>query len=571
MSDPFEPNKAQSNDAGNKQRALDRERALERIFVYQAVEFGYLTQDQLIECIAEQEGSSQAIALLTICKQKKYLTESQVRHLMSKRGVFKFSSLEPREERQPVAPPVFREIPEPILHPAVPLEAKVERLLEEKDRQLEREQKQREFLKRQVGTLEQRVQNSEKEKLEFVTKYQSDIATLNAQLEYYRSLNAEQKLKDLEKKLEEKQQKCQVLFKLVEQNREELQESEEQKLKAEGELQKNSKELEFLQEKLDKENKEKIRLKKDLQESEENLARLGKDLESLRIEKKRVTVAMVKQDASAKSAEGPCAGRECDDYTKLARELEEKGILESRLRQQEATLLQQLEKANKDHELLQEQLRQEKNGLREQWEQEKAKMEEELHKLKVSLETDVTQYRQKNEQLEAKVQQYQHSLGFDDQEKQKKVLQQQLEEEQQKSKAEEEKRIQLAQQMEKIQQEMANFRQLVIAGELKAGTSLLGSGGESYIIQKVLGRGGMGITYSALRNSDQFTVVVKTLLPEALGDMKVLMRFVQEARTIMTFEHENLVRGLDVYQGRNFSYFVMEFLDGESVENILEE
>jgi serine/threonine-protein kinase len=66
-------------------------------------------------------------------------------------------------------------------------------------------------------------------------------------------------------------------------------------------------------------------------------------------------------------------------------------------------------------------------------------------------------------------------------------------------------------------------------------------------------------------------VVVKTLFPEMMNDMKVVMRFVQEARTIMSFEHENLVRGYDVQQGQSLSYFVMEFLDGQSVEDILED
>ena len=51
----------------------------------------------------------------------------------------------------------------------------------------------------------------------------------------------------------------------------------------------------------------------------------------------------------------------------------------------------------------------------------------------------------------------------------------------------------------------------------------------------------------------------------------LVMRFVQEARTIMSFEHENLVKGYDLQQGKSGSYFVMEFLDGESVEEMLEE
>ena len=65
--------------------ALSKKRALERIFVFQAVEYGYLTQEQLKECITEHEQCDPPIPLLTICKQKGYLTPSQVNHLMSRR------------------------------------------------------------------------------------------------------------------------------------------------------------------------------------------------------------------------------------------------------------------------------------------------------------------------------------------------------------------------------------------------------------------------------------------------------------------------------------------------------
>ena len=65
--------------------SLSKKKALERIFVDQAVEYGYLTCEQFKECIDEHEKCELPVPLLTICKQKGFVSPSQVNHLMSKR------------------------------------------------------------------------------------------------------------------------------------------------------------------------------------------------------------------------------------------------------------------------------------------------------------------------------------------------------------------------------------------------------------------------------------------------------------------------------------------------------
>lgn len=122
-----------------------------------------------------------------------------------------------------------------------------------------------------------------------------------------------------------------------------------------------------------------------------------------------------------------------------------------------------------------------------------------------------------------------------------------------------------------LRNEVESSRQVYQGGELSPGAILKGSGGEHYVIRDVLGTGGMGITYSAMRSSDQTTVVIKMLLQEAMLKTKQLMRFVHEAHTILSLDHQNLVHGYDFQQERNFSYLVMEFIDGESVEEMLDD
>ena len=78
---------------------------------------------------------------------------------------------------------------------------------------------------------------------------------------------------------------------------------------------------------------------------------------------------------------------------------------------------------------------------------------------------------------------------------------------------EREKREEAEIMIEKIQHETQSLRQLTKDGELATGTHLKGSEEENYIIKKKIGKGGMGVTYSAVRTSDSKKVAIKTLLP----------------------------------------------------------
>jgi serine/threonine-protein kinase len=87
---------------------------------------------------------------------------------------------------------------------------------------------------------------------------------------------------------------------------------------------------------------------------------------------------------------------------------------------------------------------------------------------------------------------------------------------------------------------------------------------------KSLGAGGMGEVALVRDHDIGREVAIKRMLPEAVRPA-TLARFVEEVRTIGTLEHPGIIPihdvGLDA-QGRYF--FVMKFVDGDTLEHIIE-
>ncbi|NUM36158.1 MAG: protein kinase [Candidatus Brocadiae bacterium] len=564
--------------------ALSKKRALERIFVFQAVEYGYLTQEQLRECIAEHEQCDPPIPLLTICKQKGYLTPSQVNHLMSRRldasAAKAFGEeLSQREEKEDgkkgsAVAASIESIPEQTTQMTLIAredKEEYERRLQEKERLLEREQKQRDFLRKKVEELEEKLRSFESHK-------KNAISSIDNELNSYKEINnqKEELIQSLQEQLEQKdvfvkrvQQKSKGLFNLVEQQSSELQKLEEQKLKLEAQTEKLTKAEEFLNNKLEKETSEKSRLKQDIDKLQDTLNTITDELEELRSAKKNLEreakPIALPAELTVLEQEKKQLEQKTREQTRIIAKLQAQDLIQTNFEQQ-------VEEMKKSFEQQKKEMIQEKKQLLDQFEQEKKQHEKTLHEIKISLESELSQYKQKSENLELKLQQYQSSLtNWDAQEQEKENIRKQIEEHVQKKKEIEKEKVSLEIRVKDLERKISAFQQVSTNVELESGVMLPGSEGEYYVIQKILGRGGMGIAYSALRGSDEKIVVVKTLLPEAMCDMKVVMRFIQEARTILEFDHENLVHGYDFQQGKSLSYFVMEYLDGESAETILDE
>jgi serine/threonine protein kinase len=84
-----------------------------------------------------------------------------------------------------------------------------------------------------------------------------------------------------------------------------------------------------------------------------------------------------------------------------------------------------------------------------------------------------------------------------------------------------------------------------------------------------IGQGGMGIVFKA-RHVALETVVAVKVLPENLAqDPEFVARFHREARVMAQLRHESIVRVLDIETEGTVHFFVMEYVEGPSLAEIL--
>ncbi|MBP3548372.1 MAG: protein kinase [Alistipes sp.] len=121
--------------------------------------------------------------------------------------------------------------------------------------------------------------------------------------------------------------------------------------------------------------------------------------------------------------------------------------------------------------------------------------------------------------------------------------------------------------------------------QLQPGT-LLKAG--SYRIIRTLGRGGFGITYLAEQVMVRRQVCVKEFFPkdyykrdgdtrnitlssDGFGQMmdKFKTKFLKEAQIIAGLDHPNIIRIHDVFEENGTAYYVMEYIEGESLQSIV--
>ncbi len=100
--------------------------------------------------------------------------------------------------------------------------------------------------------------------------------------------------------------------------------------------------------------------------------------------------------------------------------------------------------------------------------------------------------------------------------------------------------------------------------------SLLGQTFGDFEIQAELGRGGMGVVYKAWQKSLERPVAMKFLLAEHASNPQLLARFLAEARAAASLTHPNIVSVYQVGECVAGPYFVMEFIDGPSLETVLQ-
>lgn len=111
--------------------------------------------------------------------------------------------------------------------------------------------------------------------------------------------------------------------------------------------------------------------------------------------------------------------------------------------------------------------------------------------------------------------------------------------------------------------------------------------GGKYVIEQEIGQGGFGITYRAVQTGLNRTVCVKEFFPagKCVRDThsrtvciqgiaepvfeKYRNAFVTEAKMLATLHHPNIVEVIDVFDENDTSYMIMDFIAGQSLQNIV--
>lgn len=92
-----------------------------------------------------------------------------------------------------------------------------------------------------------------------------------------------------------------------------------------------------------------------------------------------------------------------------------------------------------------------------------------------------------------------------------------------------------------------------------------------YRIVEEIGRGGMAIVYKAKDIKDNNVVAVKVLKHEYMKDKKFLERFKRESEASLYLNHCNIVKAYDVGQTIDLRYIVMEYVDGITLKEYIEQ
>jgi len=109
-----------------------------------------------------------------------------------------------------------------------------------------------------------------------------------------------------------------------------------------------------------------------------------------------------------------------------------------------------------------------------------------------------------------------------------------------------------------------------------------------YEIVKVLGQGGFGITYLAIHTLLDKKVAIKEFFPKDFCDRdsdtshitlgtsssaglvsKLRVKFVKEAKNIAKLNHPNIVPIQDIFEENNTAYYLMDYIEGESLGDII--
>src|ERR671915_2393134 len=100
--------------------------------------------------------------------------------------------------------------------------------------------------------------------------------------------------------------------------------------------------------------------------------------------------------------------------------------------------------------------------------------------------------------------------------------------------------------------------------------TLRGALAERYALERVLGSGAMGQVFLARDVTLDRPVAVKVISPDLGASATFRDRFLLEARTVAKLRHPNIVAVHAAGEAAGNLYFVMEYVDGESLRELVD-
>ncbi len=92
-----------------------------------------------------------------------------------------------------------------------------------------------------------------------------------------------------------------------------------------------------------------------------------------------------------------------------------------------------------------------------------------------------------------------------------------------------------------------------------------------YRVDRMLGKGGMGAVFLAHDLTLEREVAIKVLPPDISMDEHIVKRFQQEAKTAAKLDHTNIIPIYRVESEGGLNYFVMKYIAGTSLEDVLDQ
>src|SRR5919197_1259024 len=101
--------------------------------------------------------------------------------------------------------------------------------------------------------------------------------------------------------------------------------------------------------------------------------------------------------------------------------------------------------------------------------------------------------------------------------------------------------------------------------ESRIGTEIAG-----YRIERLLGRGGMGVVYLAEHTRLKRKAALKILASDLATDEKFRRRFIRESELAASIEHPNIIQIYDAAETEGELYIAMRYVEGVDLSALLD-